>query len=90
MPAYDSYLLRVWRSRRCEGWEWVLRLEHLQDGQRQQFEDPAALVEALWEARGARPTRPEGGQEAVAPPDPGTRSASCVFAGSQLNSVALR
>lgn len=48
MPAYDSYLLRVWRSRRREGWEWVLRLEHLQDGQRQQFDDPAALVEALW------------------------------------------
>jgi len=48
MPEYDSYLLRVWRSRRHEGWEWVLRLEHLQDGRRQQLDDPAALVDALW------------------------------------------
>jgi hypothetical protein len=48
MPEYDSYLLRVWRSRRRDRWEWVLYLEHLQDGLRQQFDDPAALVEALW------------------------------------------
>jgi hypothetical protein len=48
MPEYDSFLLRVWRCRRHEGWEWALRLEHLQGGIRHEFDDPAALVEALW------------------------------------------
>jgi hypothetical protein len=48
MAEYDSYLLRVWRSRRVGGWAWALRLEHLQDGERLQFDDPQALVEALW------------------------------------------
>ena len=49
MAEYDSYLLRVWRSRRAGGWEWALRLEHLRDGAVRRFDDPAALVEALWE-----------------------------------------
>lgn len=48
MPEYDSFLLRVWRSRRHARWEWVLRLEHLQTGRRRQLDDPAALAEALW------------------------------------------
>ena len=58
MAEYDSYLLRVWRSRREGGWAWALRLEHLQDGARQQFDDPQALVEALWAL--AEPERPAG------------------------------
>jgi hypothetical protein len=49
MAEYNSYLLRVWRSRRAGGWEWALRLEHLRDGAVQRFDDPAALVDALWE-----------------------------------------
>jgi hypothetical protein len=48
MAEYNSYLLRVWRSRRQGGWEWALRLECLQGGERQQFDDPAALLNALW------------------------------------------
>jgi hypothetical protein len=48
MPEYDSFLLRVWRSKRHDGWEWALWLDHLQMGSRQRFDDPAALVEALW------------------------------------------
>ena len=65
MPEYDSYLLRVWRSRRAGGWAWALRLEHLQDGERLQFDDPQALIDALW-AR-AEPERPAG----PGPPLPG-------------------
>jgi hypothetical protein len=48
VPDYDSFLLQVWRSKRHDGWMWALRLEHLQGGARQQFDDPAALADALW------------------------------------------
>ena len=58
MAEYDSFLLRVWRSRREGGWAWALRLEHLQDGAVRRFEDPQALVEALWAL--AEPARPAG------------------------------
>jgi hypothetical protein len=58
VAEYDSYLLRVWRSRRREGWAWALRLEHLQDGAVRRFDDPQALVEALWAL--AEPERPAG------------------------------
>jgi hypothetical protein len=55
MPEYDSFLLRVWRSKRHDGWMWALRLEHLQGGARQQFDDPTALAEALWALAEAAP-----------------------------------
>jgi hypothetical protein len=55
MPEYDSFLLRVWRSKRHDGWMWGLRLEHLQRGARQQFDDPTALVDALWALAEASP-----------------------------------
>ncbi len=61
VPEYDSFLLRVWRSRRRDGWEWVLRLEHLQGEERQEFDNPEALVEALWalvEAQSASKAEP--------------------------------
>jgi len=70
MAEYDSFLLRVWRSRRQGGWAWALRLEHLQDGAVRRFEDPQALVEALWALvepeRPAGPGPPRAGGEARA------------------------
>ncbi len=67
MTKYDSYLLRVWRRRRAGGWEWALRLEHLQDGERLQFDDPQALVDALWARaepeQSGGPGSPWAGQE---------------------------
>jgi hypothetical protein len=72
VAEYDSYLLRVWRSRRHEGWAWALRLEHLQDGEVRRFEDPQGLVEALWAlaepARPAGPGPPQTGGQAGAGP----------------------
>jgi hypothetical protein len=63
MAEYDSYLLRVWRSRREGGWEWALRLEHLQGGEQQQFDNPEALVKALWALVEPRPPSGPGPPE---------------------------
>ncbi len=47
MPQYQSYLLRVWRSSRPNGWQWAARLEGLQDGEHLRFADLDALLAHL-------------------------------------------
>jgi hypothetical protein len=47
MPAHETYLLHVYRSRAVSGWQWAARLEHLPSGESWRFTDPAALLAHL-------------------------------------------
>jgi len=47
MPACDTYLLRIYRSRTVGGWQWRARLEHLTGGEHARFADPEALLAYL-------------------------------------------
>lgn len=47
VAAYQSFLLRVWRSSRPNGRQWSARLEGLQGGDRWQFADVDALLSYL-------------------------------------------
>ena len=47
MPARDTYLLRIYRSRTVGGWQWRARLEHLTGGEHARFADPEALLAYL-------------------------------------------
>jgi len=67
VAQYQSYLLRVWRSSRPNGWQWAARLEGLQDGEHLRFADLDALLAHL-RAR-LDPLAP-GGPEAPSGPDP--------------------
>jgi len=44
---YRSFMLRVWRSSRANGWQWSARLEGLQDGERLRFANLDALLAHL-------------------------------------------
>jgi len=58
VAQYQSYLLRVWRSSRPNGWQWAARLEGLQDGEHLRFADLDALLAHLRAARPRGPVRP--------------------------------
>lgn len=47
MPARDTYLLHIYRSRTVGGWQWCARLEHLMGGEHARFADPEALLAYL-------------------------------------------
>ena len=53
MPAHDTYLLHVYRSRAVGGWQWAARLERLPGGESQSFNDPEALLAHLRTLLGA-------------------------------------
>lgn len=47
MPAHDTFLLYIYRSRTLSGWQWRARLEHLAGGAPMRFDDPEALLAYL-------------------------------------------
>lgn len=47
MPAYETYLLHLYRSRAIRSWRWVARLEHLPAGASTRFTDLEALLAYL-------------------------------------------
>jgi hypothetical protein len=57
MPQHDSFLLHIWYSEAVSGQQWVARLEHLPDGQRQHFVGPEALLAYLRDMAREKPIR---------------------------------
>lgn len=47
MPAHDTYVLDIYRSRALGGRQWRARLEHLAGGGHVRFDDPEALLAYL-------------------------------------------
>ena len=47
MPAHDTYMLHIFRSRAVNGWQWSARVECLHGGERRSFADPEALLAYL-------------------------------------------
>jgi hypothetical protein len=47
MPAPETYVLHIYRSRAVRGWQWAARLEHLPDRTSRRFTDPEALLAHL-------------------------------------------
>jgi hypothetical protein len=47
MPRYVSFRLQVWHSSRHDRLQWAARLEHLQNGQCEQFTSTDALLAYL-------------------------------------------
>ena len=47
MPARETYLLHLYRSRAVSGWQWAARLDHLPGGESVRFRDPKALLAYL-------------------------------------------
>jgi hypothetical protein len=47
MPAHDTYILHIYRSRAISGWQWAARLEKLSDRASRRFTDPEALLAHL-------------------------------------------
>ena len=53
MPARETYMLHVYRSRAASGWQWAARLERLPGGEHLRFHDPEALLAHLRAVLGA-------------------------------------
>jgi hypothetical protein len=47
MPAHDTYILHIYRSRAISGWQWAARLEKLPDRASRRFTNPEALLAHL-------------------------------------------
>lgn len=47
--AYQTYILRLWRVRRCGEWQWYASLESRQTGEHQVFAGPQQLFAFLLE-----------------------------------------
>jgi hypothetical protein len=47
MPACETYLLHLYRSRAVSGWQWAARLQQLPAGESARFRDPEALLAYL-------------------------------------------
>lgn len=65
MPAHDTYLLHLYRSRAVSGAQWAARLEHLPSGESWRFTDPEALLAHLRSI--AAPGGPAGTPAETAP-----------------------
>ena len=66
MPAHETYLLHVYRSRAVSGWQWAARLEHLPSGESWRFTDLEALLAHLRSIAGSGDP---AGTPTVTPPD---------------------
>ena len=78
MPAHDTYLLHIYRSRAVSGWQWAARLESLPGGESWRFNDPEALLAHLRSIAG--PGDPAGTPTEI-PPDAGPPAASLMEGG---------
>ncbi len=47
MPAHDTYMLHVYRSRAVNGWQWSARVDDLRGRESARFADPEALLAYL-------------------------------------------
>ncbi len=47
MPAHDTYVLHVYRSRAVNGWQWSARVDDLRGRESARFADPEALLAYL-------------------------------------------
>ena len=47
MARYNSYLIRVWHSKRHEQEQLAIRLEHVQDGTSTQYAEVDELLDAI-------------------------------------------
>ena len=68
MPAHDTYMLHVYRSRAVNGWQWVARVDDLRGRESRRFTDPEALLAYLRIVVRA-------GESSVAPPHPASGAA---------------
>ncbi len=77
MPAHDTYMLHVYRSRAVNGWQWSARVDDLRGRESARFADPEALLAYLGTVvrAGGPGAPPTGAPPTGAPPgavDPAT------------------
>lgn len=72
MPAYTSYVLRVWRVEQAGGWAWRAMLEHISTGERTGFADLPSLIAFLQAEQPAETSRVHRAAAADADEDEGS------------------
>jgi len=73
MPAHDTYVLHVYRSRAVNGWQWSARVEDLRRRASERFADPEALLAYLGTVvRAGEPSAPPTGTTPPGTVDPAT------------------